>query len=203
MRKPNRLFKDRKRTGVWRADPEPGHYNPNYPGYIAFHEAGHAVSAVVLGFKLKAVDIKQRRLPDGAHSMGFTDTGPVKAREIMGKGEDVALPRMIQQMTGYFAEARVNDRAHECTGHIQDFAEARKVAAVAVCASIEKDGRQEITLEEQERNRERLQVLFDRAKEAAARLVAEYWPAIKKVAALLLEREVLSGDEVTAIVSES
>src|SRR5690349_2619245 len=40
--------------------------------FIATHEAGHAVSASVLGMNLFKVDIKRRRMPDGSMSLGFT-----------------------------------------------------------------------------------------------------------------------------------
>jgi hypothetical protein len=180
-------------------------YDPNDPRFVATHEAGHAVSAIVLGFGLKSVDIKRRRVPGipGGLSMGFTDSGRVDVEDVAGKGEEAALPHIIQSMTGNMAEARVNHRLAECNGHEADMRDASRVAVVAICEATERgDGRLEITPEEIERNAVRLQALWERATSAAARLIDAHWPAIERVAALLLQRESLAGDEVAAIVDE-
>ena len=63
MKKPKRMFKDRQPLATVRAE----RYNPNDIRYIATHEAGHAVSAILLGINLKSVDIMTRRLPNGAN----------------------------------------------------------------------------------------------------------------------------------------
>jgi hypothetical protein len=102
--------------GTAKAESSQG-YDPNDPRFVAVHEAGHAVSAIVLGLNLASVDIKRRRLPDGGISMGFTDTGKTGLEDIGGKGEEAALPHVIQSLTGALAESKVNERLMECNGH--------------------------------------------------------------------------------------
>src|SRR3954469_17251718 len=91
-------------------------HDPNDNRFIATHETGHAVSAVVLGLPLSAVDIKRRELPGGLTSLGFTGTRPVNTQDVLGRGEGVALPLMVQCLTGMAAEVRVNVLATESSG---------------------------------------------------------------------------------------
>jgi ATP-dependent Zn protease len=200
MKRPRSLFKRRERTGVVKAD-RAVCYDPNNPRYVATHEAGHAVSAIVLDLDLKSVDIKRRRLPEGI-SLGLTDTRKVGLDEVAGKGEEVALPLLIQLLTGSSAESMVNPHLHELDGHIKDLEDARRIAVAAICElTTRPDGLMEVTREEQQRHRPRLEALFESAASAAERLVREHWSAIETVTSLLIERKQLSGDEVAAIVN--
>jgi hypothetical protein len=45
---------------------------------------------------LSAVDIKRRRLPDGNTSLGFTGTKAVGVQDVLGRGEVVAMPLLVQ-----------------------------------------------------------------------------------------------------------
>jgi hypothetical protein len=202
MKPPKSRFKQRARTGVVRTDRAEG-YDPDALKYVAIHEAGHAVSAIVLGIDLNSVDIKRRRLP-GVISVGFTSTKRLSLGDVAGKGEGVALPHVIQSFTGPIAESMVNPFVCEFGGDEKDRADARLIAAAAICeVTTMPDGSRGVTPDELERHRPRLEALFDSAVSAAYDLVVEYWPAIETVAALLVDREQLSRDEVAAIVDGS
>ncbi len=182
---------------------EPGDYDLNDPRYVAIHEAGHAVAAIVLRLPLSAVDIERRALPDGTISQGFTAC-PVLCRDILGKGEQGALPDMIMTMAGDCAEIIVNPRAQFTTAAADDIDTANSIAKVAICERTQmEDGRWCITAEEIQRNQPRLAALFRTAMGETQRLVEEHWSAIVKVAEQLLERARLDGAEVTAIVNDN
>jgi hypothetical protein len=203
MKKPRRIFRERRKSDYVRVTPPKGkHYDPNDVWFIAMHEAGHAVSAIVLGYNLKSVDLNERMLPNGQVSVGFTDSGKVQVDEVRGKGEAAALPHMIQCVTGPIAESMVNPGFMEYGGHRDDFENARRVAAVALCNAIENAGRMENSSEELKRVETRLDALCEAAVKDAFRLVEDYVVAIVRVTELLAARKYLSGDEVAAIVHE-
>ena len=199
MKKPKRMFKDREPLATVKA----GRYDPNDVRYVATHEAGHAVSAVVLGLPLKSVDLERRRLPGGVYSLGYTDLGTTTAvRDLVGMTEEALMPMVIQIMAGQMAESVVNPLCLTCDGHRRDLEDARQRVAIALCKHTTRwDGRCEITGEEMQRNMPRLQGLFDRAGSETARLVKDNRQAIERVAELLLERKKLTGAEVAAIVN--
>jgi hypothetical protein len=54
----------------------------------AYHEAGHAVANLVLGFDVIFVDIRQREI-QGAYSEGITNGGHVKNEMLLAKAEEL------------------------------------------------------------------------------------------------------------------
>lgn len=176
----------------------------NKPRYIAYHEAGHAVSAIVLGFPLKSVDLKRRVLADGELSVGFTDTGKVNAEDVLGKGEEVVAPYLIQGAAGPFAERRIHPDAFKCGAARGDMEAIRKIACTAVCEPTwTLEGRMEITVDEQERNRDKIEALVNSSLALTTEFVNKHWPAIEKVAKQLLKRTSLTGREVAALVKSA
>src|SRR4051794_25962540 len=134
------------------------------PGHTALHEAAHAVSAIVMGIPLRSVDTKARRIGDVV-SCGFTDTGPLNARDVRGKGEDAAMPHLVQKFAGPAAELCVNKLATRDGPGISDFDCARRIAAVAICdATQQADGSMLIPPEELRRNESRLCALLGSAR---------------------------------------
>jgi ATP-dependent Zn protease len=197
-RKPSRGKPPSQRTGR-RERARRGGHDPNDIRYVATHEAGHAVSAVVLG--LVSVDIHRRLLPNGAVSLGFTQTRPLHYAEVSGKGQEAAMPHLLQRLTGSLAEAAVNRHAKVTGGDAQDLEAARRIAALAICRAVDNGGgKMTITPEELRRNEPRIARLLQAAQEAAARLISEHRETIARVADLLLERKELAGAEVDAIV---
>jgi hypothetical protein len=203
MASKRRLTRSRARSGRGnlRAVARPGRYDPNDRRYVATHEAGHAVAAVVLGIELVGVDLQRRRRPDGTTSLGFTNA-PVPTRAVAGKGE-AALPYVAQCLAGPLAEMAVNPGLLESSGgDAGDRNGARMIAAVAVCEAVECGaGRAEITPEELHRQGARIDGLMSAALAAACDLVNDNAPAIGLVAEALMERGRLSGAEVAAIVN--
>jgi cell division protease FtsH len=199
-RKPSRGKPPIQRTG--RREPaRRGGDDPNDIRYVATHEAGHAVSAVVLGLGLVSVDIQRRFLPNGAVSLGFTSTRPLLNAEVRGKGEEAAMPHLMQRLTGSLAEAAVNRHAKVTGGDAQDLETARRIATFAICRAVDHGGgKMTITPEELRRNEPRIARFLQAGQEAAARLVSEHRETIARVADLLLERKELAGAEVDAIV---
>jgi ATP-dependent Zn protease len=212
MKPPKRLFKNRPRARGRRIEPvdsdpsveavdsDPDLLTANDPLYIATHEAGHAVAAVVLGLPLRAVDIRKRNLPDGRISVGFTD-GEVCTN---GQDEDEAMPHLIACYAGCCAEGVVNPRVLEGGSYTNDWKDARTIAVSAVCPVTDRgDGYVEISMEVQKQNAERINELLGAAAKASMELVELHLPAIKRVAKLLLERKQLTGDEVAKVVREN
>jgi hypothetical protein len=169
-------------------------YDPNGIRSVAVHEAGHAVATVVLGLELKSVEVRPHILPDGRLRFGLTDA-PITDADFAGRGENAAMPYLIQGWSGPVAEQKVNPRYHEYNGGTNDFKCVKQIAVIAICnfASAENV----VITEEQ---RVRVNALLDSAWVAADSLVEAYWPAIKRVATLLGKRQELSGDEVAKIV---
>jgi hypothetical protein len=204
MKKPKRIFKERRKPGYVRpAPPGVAHYDPNDLRFITVHEAGHAVMTVLLGLQLISVDIKRRRMNDGRISVGWTNTGRIRCDELDGKGEVVAMPRLMQCVAGPLAEMLLNDRAIKDGSEQGDFATARLIAAVAICGTqANADGHPEVRSNEFERHSDRIKAAYESAITEADRLIVANRRAILSVAEALMERHELKGDEVRAIVKQ-
>jgi hypothetical protein len=201
---PRRMFR--------RTRPDPEHkttvkaYDPNDLRYVAMHEAGHAVAAIVHGSGLKSVDINRSRLPGGLISLGFTDSDIPTDQEIYGKGEAVALPHLICQLAGPFSEALDHPQIVNgglVGGDQQDVENARRIAVMAVCEGTWNGDKIEISPEEITRNHDRLQKLWGSAQKATDLFVKQHQRSIRAVALALNKRQRLTGDEVQEIGTET
>lgn len=204
-KQPRSLFKSRKRSGAFKVEPnraEP--YDPNNELYIATHEAGHAVAAVMLGRPLESVDLNHRRRPDGTLSVGFTDSGRIGFLDVAGKGEDAAMPILISALAGPMAESMVNPRILEFGSYSGDITDARRVAAVAICDAgdfVQGDRGLELSSDVQRLNAPRIQALWSLALDTASGFVEMHRDVIQTVAAELRKKRRLSGKEVADVVA--
>jgi hypothetical protein len=205
VKKPKKsIFKARARTGISKAEPAAfDSDDQNAPLYIATHEAAHAVAAVLLGLRLRSVDIKTLPLDRDHVSAGFTDTGEIVRSEIAGKGEAAVKAELITSLVGPLAELRVNPRFYDYK-HVAsfDFQKANELARLAVVDPTQTDEEGYALAEERERTEPLARALYDSAFTAAAKLVEAHYPIISKVAQLLMARRELSGEEVRAVVEE-
>jgi hypothetical protein len=154
------------------------------------------VAALAYSIPLEFVDIHRRELPNGQVSVGFTRTPRKMVSEIAGRGEDTALPLMIQILAGPAAEAQADPRyAIKVGSDACDRKDAYRIAHVALF------GRTGTPISHELADRRgKVEVLYQQAEVEAIRLVAENRAAIEAVAAALIRKTSLSGEEVAALV---
>lgn len=162
----------------------------------AIHEAGHAVAYVLLGFEVKRVEIKERKLEYG-YSRGFTDCGTIKNESIIGKGRDAVMPLLVGLASGVVAESHVNPSAFEGSGR-SDLEMAQKFAMMAVC-DYKIEGDNGVFSPDEDR----ISGLIHDAIKEANRLINENIEAVLSVSRQLLARGWLAGSDVIAIVNDS
>lgn len=161
---------------------------------IAIHEAGHAVVGVALGLVLLAIDVEPDELGGRGHT-SFEPAGPwfeeagdssraAAGSELAGRRAKFIERVVTTYLAGYAAESKQNGRdALDSAGF--DFREA-----VMDWLNLELLNDEERTV--------RLATLRDRAKALVER--HENWQAIEALAAELLRRRRLSGQEVRTLL---
>jgi hypothetical protein len=172
-------------------------YDPENIHNVAIHEAGHGVATIVLGLLLNSVNILPKTRQDGRIQRGILDA-PYSENVIAGKGEDAAMPYLIQGLSGPTAERKVNHQYHKHNGGDTDFNLAKRLAVIAICGYGDAD---HVVINEEQRAQ--VNLLLHSAQFESTRLVEDRWPAIKKVADALQARQELSGAEVAAIVNRT
>ena len=140
----------------------------------AFHDAGHAVVADVLGFDVKKVSIVSDG-PWAGETCYDSRDGALNARCV----EDIALIKLCG-----LAAQRFRDPYADGAGSTRDIDHA-----TTLCLALDDGG---------ERNacHDRFRRLIVRADTTVAAL----WPAVERVAEALLDRGSLTGAEIAAIV---
>lgn len=168
--------------------------------FTATHEAGHAVAAVVLGMPLVEVDIRTHKDSFGRSALGVTTCSDRFNHDATDRVAE-ALPRIIQALAGLLAERLVNPRVSESKGHETDVEAAWHLATIARIPVVFASGiRQPPDPSEINRNLPEIELLIDKATEAACELVNDYEAAINIVAARLLQKRCLSSKEVNEVV---
>jgi cell division protease FtsH len=174
---------------------------------IAYHEAGHALMQVLAGedaLKLQKVTI----IPRG-RSLGSTHFSP--ERDLFNYSEEMLIVRLRCLMAGRVAEElALGSITSGASGDIQ---EATRIARQMVfewgmsplgfMALSQSDGREFAspqTLHEAERH---LKALLDDNYVATTTALTENRPALDAIAADLIARETISGDDVRRIVATS
>lgn len=158
---------------------------PKEPRLIAYHEAGHAVLAVILDLGPGKVSIESDGVNAGiAHDDG--DNPRDEDSEVLYMSAPEAFK--MRHATTFYAGALAARRAKYFNwrdGADQDFAAAHGLADdITACPS----------------SVDAIRKLCERRAEI---LVEYYWPEIEAVAAALLERSTIEADELRRIVSTS
>ncbi len=151
----------------------------------AYHEAGHAVAAVLREVPFWIVDIGHRRR-NGRGSLGGCARDPNEAARIASLGPDEAMSYLAMLFSGAASERLVQDDERAITdGCRSDEGEALRLAELA-CPSPDPVGQRD--------------ALTRDAREAASNLVANHAGTIREVVDALLHRGGLHRREVEKIV---
>lgn len=168
----------------------------------AYHEAGHAVAAIVHGFKVIAVDIRPVSVPGLGETLGSAELALPSPSEFLGKGEDVVMPLLIVLLVGVFAEQRLNAKAGLDIGHAQsDGQRAMQYAAGAICKPITRNGSLVTPGEEVQRQMPLILECFEKARIRAQEFANSHGAAIDSVGEMLANSGVLTPREVEQLVA--
>jgi hypothetical protein len=150
---------------------------------------------------LEFVDIHRRRLPDGRVSLGFTSATDLEVADIVGWGAEGTLPYLIQWMAGPAAEAQVDPLyVIKAGADAMDRQSTWRYAAIAMYGVVETPDAYEVPRDALKARKGEVVALCHRAEVEAHRFVAENRTAIEAVAAALIRKTSLTGDEVAAVV---
>lgn len=181
-----------------------GPINNNHIPFVAYHEAGHAVAAIVQGTGLLGVDIIPQVTPMGDVGLAGADLVRPNDQDILGAGEAAVLPFLITVAAGWVAEKLFNpDAMLEALHPNSDGEIIRRYATGALC-NPEFRNRQIIIPEaEQIANKERIEALLNRVEQEAETFVAMYQDTISTVAQVLAQKGNLSPEEVYTLVERN
>ena len=154
----------------------------------AYHEAGHAVVALLLGMRLRSVTIL---FDEEHHNKGLCSCEPEKGLDRVDewplpRREAWANRRITFVIAGPIAEKRFTNRTNRA-GSSADFDEAVRIA-------------EKVSLSDREAERQ-IDWLWERANNLLA--VKETWKAVEEVAAALLAQQTLTGRAVKKIVRQT
>jgi cell division protease FtsH len=189
--------------------------NPDERRRVAYHELGHALTAIASpgADPVHRVSI----IPRGVGALGVTQQLPADDRYLISQPELEA--RLAVMMGGRAAERVVfgdlssgaaND-LQQATGlarrMVEEFGMSAKVGPVTVSASsgfLDQNGHLEarspqLVSEAEEEEK----ALLRQADERATAIMTERRDALDRLAVILLEREVLEGDELEALLKET
>jgi ATP-dependent Zn protease len=185
----------------------------------AYHEAGHAVAATILGTGLVSVDIKGHSdletMPlSQLFSMtaqakrgylGFTrylsDEDALDQQRRILKDPDLCRRLIIVASAGPSAEAAVLRDDEKQGGYEEDTDRIYGLAAIACCGGeLLASGRIESRMSESGKEFSDINALMDECFWRTEIFLKEHWAAVKAVAMALLERKSLTGAEVAKIV---
>jgi ATP-dependent Zn protease len=179
----------------------------------AYHEAGHAVAATVLGVGLVSVDIKgHSSLEKGALGgaikvgdyLGFTRYVSGDGMEMQRRSlEDPEFCRTMMVVTsaGPSAEAAVLRDEELQSGYDEDGDRVFKLAVLACCGGdLQPDGQVLTSVSEVRRQLVKIEAMSNACFYQTEVFLRDHWAAVKAVAMELLEAKSLTGAEVAEIV---
>lgn len=74
--------------------------NNNSQRANAYHEAGHAVAAIVFGTGLVSVDVRPKPVPGGGIGQAGADFARLSDSQILGRGENAVMPYLVTFIAG-------------------------------------------------------------------------------------------------------
>lgn len=168
----------------------------------AYHEAGHAVAAVMLGFEVVAVDIRPIFIPGLGQTLGSAELALPSPQVFLGKGEDAVMPLLVVLLAGAFAEHRVTTEAELDVGHEEsDGQRAMKYAAGAICKPITRNGILVTPGDEVERKKDAIRTCIEKAMKNAEEFVNKHGAVIDSVGEMLAALGVLTPTEVEQLIA--
>jgi ATP-dependent Zn protease len=187
----------------------------------AYHEAGHAVAATILGTGLISVDIKghsdletmplsqlfsMTAQPNRGY-LGFTrylsDEDALDEQRRILKDLDLCRRLIIVASAGPSAEAAVLRDDEKQGGYEEDTDRIFGLAAIVCCGGeLLANGRIESRMSESDSDKQLsdIKALTDECFWRTEVFLKEHWAAVKAVAMALLERKFLTADEVAKII---
>ncbi len=195
----------------------------NSPRAIAYHEAGHAVAALLTGVGLFSADIEgHQTLSRGPTLLGLMGAVPASRRYLgftrytSGDGHDMlrlaitdpdyARRLMLVTSAGPSSEAAVLRDEGSQEGYDEDNERLTQLAAVALgFGTLQPDGRIRVRIPNQNRGREvrKIQTNMEECFAFTEVFLRDHWPAVKAVAMELLDKKSLTVTEVAEIVRAS
>jgi len=168
----------------------------------AFHEAGHAVAAILYGFKVIAVDIRPVVVPGLGQTLGSAELALPSPGSFLGKGENAVMPLLVVLLAGVFAEQRVNPQAGLDIGHAQsDGQRAMKYAAGAICKPLTRNGSLVTPGEEVQRQMPVILECIEKARGLAQDFANCHGAAIDLVGESLARSGILTPSEVEQLIA--
>lgn len=168
----------------------------------AFHEAGHAVAAAVLGIDFVKVFVV-RDVDNASRPMGM-QLGHVERNfhlpSLAGQSEAIAINNLIQAFSGPMAETfAYPDLPLDMSQENQDVKDAWKIIKFYCCKFTVADGIAQFDENELRCNAPTMDDLFKRGLVAAERFTNDHRKIVSEVAEALLDRTELTADEVRKI----
>jgi ATP-dependent Zn protease len=170
----------------------------------AYHEAGHALAAIVHGYRVVGVDIRPVIVPGLGQTLGSAELALPLPKEFLGKGEDAVMPLLVVLLAGVFAEQRVNDQAGLDIGHAQsDGQRAMKYAAGAICKPVLRNGNLVTPGEEVQQKMPLILECVEKARLRAQEFASSHGAAIDSVAEALGKSGVLTSIEIERLIADA
>jgi hypothetical protein len=170
----------------------------------AFHEAAHAVAAILSGISLEQVELGWKEEEDGRISLGRTTALLLPATAFAGKGEKAVMSYLTYFFAGAIAELYINQHVIEDNESFNgDAKSARNYATMAICTPIRVGNQMSIPLELQAENSEEIAVLLAKAFANAKDFVQVNQVSISNVAEALITGGRLTADQVANIVQSN
>ena len=169
----------------------------------AYHEAGHAIVAY---YGMAPKTIHKATIMPRSGSLGLVSRLPIEDRYTMSKRE--LLENMDIAMGGRLAEEMLLGSDNVCTGASSDLHKATEIAESIVCkygmsnelGLISFDAMEKVSEQGRQNIEKEIQILLKESESRARSLLMKRRWEWQKLAKALLDREVLSGEEIESLL---